>query len=160
MKRYQNLVIRLFSRQLFLWLYDGPDIYSNEEVFSNRNLVLSSHQATIVMMKEKLDKYFKVFQFLYLGTIRNLMHLSMNTTADWHKIHLHEMCPKGWNIIHCKIKLSNPIGNFINISVDKLSYNGPREFRERCFYGGISVYLITDVGDDVEAMNACWNIFK
>ena len=121
-KRYQNLVIKLFFQQLFLQVHDEPDIYSKETVLSNRNTVLSSFQLTIVMMKENLDANIKVFQLMFFGTIINMMNLSLNNRANWHKIHLGKICPKGLLIIYCRIKVPNFVGNFIHISVDKLSY--------------------------------------
>ena len=65
------------------------------------------------------------------------------------------MCPINNNQIFCKVKLQNTISDSLSITIEKLSYNGPIEFRERCLHGGITVYPITADKADVEALTSC-----
>ena len=82
MKIYKNLVLKYASRQKFLHIYDGPNIYSNELDISNGDLILSSFQATIVMLKQNLID----FQVMYSETVRNITKLSLNDTNEFHTL--------------------------------------------------------------------------
>ena len=50
-----------------------------------------------------------------------------------------------------------PTESYFNIALETLSYFGPNEYPERCFYGGIAVYIIEGL-KVIEALTACWNI--
>ena len=102
-------------------------------------------------------QFLKELIFKYSGKSLNVTNHVRNK-SDFHLVlNISGKIYEEFQVVHSKTSLKIPTESYFNIVLETMSYFGPNEYPESCFYGGIAVYIIEGL-KVIEALTACWNI--
>ena len=151
--KYQNVLLYDKYSLMNMNIYDGPTI--NSKKVDGETTLMSSFQATISVSKD-IILAFKRGKLKYIGKAVNVRDYIWNESDFNLLLNISGNIFKQSKVVHQKIKFKTT-GKYFKIVLEALSYFGPNEYPERCFYGGIAIYLI-EATRHIESLTACWNI--
>ena len=162
--RYQILVLQTNYLTKALKIYDGPTINSKEiRRIKDKYITLDSFQATIVAFQNVAAELIKDALW-YSGEAIFTRPVSLKKSDLPLNFKFSTNCFDKCDIVHYKQEFIVNTESHLSITVDQLSYFGPSDYHEMCFYGGFAIYMISEEAyinssiNAIEALRACWNI--